>query len=75
MNNLNYSLRVSKNNPLSFFKKINDVTENKENIENNLVLCIDPRKAVAIKSILRSVFFFNPSHKNKIHLFSISVTF
>ena len=29
MNNLNYPLRVSKNNPLPFFKKISDVTENK----------------------------------------------
>ena len=47
---------------------------NKENIENNLVFCIDPRKAFAIKSIPRSVFG-NPSHKNKIRLFSISVKF
>ena len=45
-----------------FFEKINDGTENKENIENNLVFCIDPRKASAIKSIPRSVFR-NPSHK------------
>ena len=37
---------------------------NEKNIENNLVLCIDPRKAFAIKSIPRSVFR-NPSHKNK----------
>ena len=47
---------------------------NEENIENNLVFCIDPRKAFAIKSIPRSVFL-NPSHKNKMGLFSISVKF
>ena len=47
---------------------------NKENIENNLVFCIDPRKVFAIKSIPRSVFR-NPSHKNKIRLFSILVKF
>ena len=47
---------------------------NKENIEINLVFCIDPRKAFVIKSIPRSVFR-NPSHKNKIRLFSISVKF
>ena len=47
---------------------------NKENIENNLVFCIDPRKAFAIKSKPRSVFR-NPSHKNKIGLFSILVKF
>ena len=45
---------------------------NEENIENNRVFCIDHRKAFAIKSIPRSVFR-NPSHKNKISLFSISV--
>ena len=45
---------------------------NEENIENNLVFCIDPRKAIAIKSISRFVFR-NPSHMNKIRLFSISV--
>ena len=48
---------------------------NEENMENNLVICIDPRKAFAIKSIPRSVFL-NPSHKKKkkkIRLFSISV--
>ena len=44
---------------------------NKDNIENNLGFCIDPRKAFAIKSIPRSLFR-NPSHKNKIRLFSIS---
>ena len=72
MNNLNYPLRVSKN---FFFEKINDGTENnEENIENNLVFCIDPRKAFPIKSIPRSVFR-NPSHKNKIRLFSVSVKF
>ena len=45
---------------------------NEENIENNLVFCIDPRKAYkfAIKSIPRSVFR-NPSHKNKIQCMSI----
>ena len=47
---------------------------NKENIENNLVFCNDPRKAFAIKSTQRSVFR-NLSHKNKIRLFSISVKF
>ena len=47
---------------------------NEENIENNLVFCIDPRKAFAIKSIPIS-FFQNPSHKNKIRLLSISVKF
>ena len=47
---------------------------NEENIENNLVFCIDPPKAVAIKSIPRSVFR-NPSHKNTIRLFSVSVKF
>ena len=58
VNNLNYPLRVSKNKPPSvFFEKINDGTKiNEENIENNLVFCIDPRKAFAIKSIRRSVF-------------------
>ena len=45
---------------------------NEENIENNLVFCVDPRKAFAVKSIPRSVFR-NPSHNNKISLFSISV--
>ena len=43
----------------------------KENIENNLVFCIDQRKAFAIKSKPISVFR-NSSHKNKIGLFSIS---
>ena len=47
---------------------------NEENIGDNLVFCIDPRKAFAIKSILRFVFR-NPSHKNKIRLHSISVKF
>ena len=47
---------------------------NKENIENNLVYCIDPRKAFGIKSVRRSSFL-NPSHKNKIRLVSISVKF
>ena len=47
---------------------------NEENIENNLVFCIDSRKAFAIKSIPRSIFR-NPSHKNKIRQFSISVEF
>ena len=44
---------------------------NEETIKNNLVLCIDPREAFAIKSMPRTVFQ-NPSHKNKICLFSIS---
>ena len=47
---------------------------NEENIENNIVFCIDPQKAFASKSIPRSVFR-NPSHKNKTCLFSISVKF
>ena len=47
---------------------------NEENIENNLVFCINPRKAFGIKSIPRSVFR-NPLHQNKIRLFSISVEF
>ena len=37
---------------------------NEENIEYNLVFCIDPPKAFAIKSIPRSVFR-NPLHQNK----------
>ena len=44
---------------------------NEENIENNLVFCIDARKTFA-NQIPKSVFR-NPSHKNKIRLFSISV--
>ena len=47
---------------------------NEENIENNLVFCIDPRKAFAIKSIQRSVFR-NQLHQIKIRLFSILVEF
>ena len=38
---------------------------NVEKHENNVLFCIDPQKAFAIKSIPRSVFR-NPSHKNKI---------
>ena len=45
-----------------------------ENIGNNPVFWIHPRKAFAIKSIARSDFK-NPSHKNKIRLCSISVKF
>ena len=47
---------------------------NEENIENNLVFCIDPRKAFAIKSIPRSGFQ-NPLHQNKICLLPILVKF
>ena len=47
---------------------------NEENIENNLVFCIDPREAFAIKPIPRSVCR-NPLHQNKKRLFSISVKF
>ena len=47
---------------------------NKENIENNLVFCIDPQKAFAFKSI-PGTDFQSPSHKNKICLFPISVKF
>ena len=50
-------------------KKINE-----ERIDNDVVFCIDPRKAFAIKSIPRSIFR-NPSHKNKKRLFPISVKF
>ena len=70
MNNLNSPLRVNKNNPPSVFRKDKMMEQkiNDENIENNLVFCIDPRKAFAIKSIPRSVFR-NPLHQNKIRLF------
>ena len=79
MNNLNYPLRASKKSHLPFFEKINDRTEikwreKKKNIEDNLVFCIDPRKAFAVKSIPRSVFR-NQSYKNKLRLFSILVKF
>ena len=47
---------------------------NEENIENNLVFCIDPRKAFSIKSIPRSVSR-NPLDQNKIRLFSMPVKF
>ena len=47
---------------------------NEENIENNLVFCINPQKEFAIKSISRSVFR-NPLQQNKICLFAISVKF
>ena len=47
---------------------------NEENIENNLVVCIDSGKAFEIKSIPKSVFR-TPPRKNKIRLFSISVKF
>ena len=47
---------------------------NEENIGNNIVFCIDHRTAFAVKSVPRTVFR-NPSHKNKIRLFSISVKF
>ena len=44
MNNSNYPLRVSKNKPTSVFQKEKMMEQkvNKENIENNLVLCFDP---------------------------------
>ena len=44
---------------------------NGENIEYNRVICIDRRKTFAIKSVQRSVFL-NPSHQDKISLFSNS---
>ena len=50
-------------------QKIND-----ENIENNLVFCIDPQKAFAIKSKPRFVFR-NPSHKKKILYFLFRLNF
>ena len=36
--------------------------KSEEIIENNLVFCIDPGKAFAIKSIPRSVLFFEIRH-------------
>ena len=42
-----------------------------ENIETNLVFCIDPRKAFPIKSVSRSDFEI----RHKIRLFSSSVKF
>ena len=75
MSNLTYPLRVSKNKSPSVFEKtMMEKKINEENIENNLVSCIDPRKVFPIKSVPRSVFR-NPSHKNKIRLFSVSVIF
>ena len=47
---------------------------NEENIENNLVFCIDPRKAFAINSIPKSVFQ-NPLHQNKNFLFQLNFDF
>ena len=46
MNNLNYPLRISKNKPPSVFRKreMSEQKINEENIENNLVFCIDLRK-------------------------------
>ena len=41
---------------------------NEEYIENDLVFCIDPRKAFAIESIPRSVFR-NLLHQNKYEYF------
>ena len=72
-----YPLTVRKNPPPhSVFKKINDGIENinEENIQNNLVFCIDPRKAFAVKSIPRSGFR-NPPHKNKIRLLCLNFDF
>ena len=74
MNNLNYPLRVNKNKPPSSKNEMMEQEINEEHIENNLVFCIDPRKAFAIQSVPRSVFR-NPLHQNKIRLFSISVKF
>ena len=53
MNNLNCPLRVSKNKPASVFskRKMMEQKINEENIENNLVLCFDHRKAFAIRSL------------------------
>ena len=53
MNDLNYSFKESKNKPPSVFSEMMEQKINEENIENNLVFCIDPRKAFAIKSIPR----------------------
>ena len=74
MNNLNYPFRLSKNRPPSVFRKMIEKKINEETIEYNQVFCIDFRKAFAIKSTPRSVFR-NPSQKNKIGIFSISVKF
>ena len=51
MNNLNYPLRVSKElAPYRFSRRqMMEQKINEENIENNLVFCIDPPKAFAIK--------------------------
>ena len=45
-----------------------------ENIESNLVFCIDPEKAFAIKSIPRSVFR-NSSHRTKYGYFLLLLNF
>ena len=71
MNNLNYPLKVSKNKPLPFFRKITlmEQKKNAENMENNLVFCIDPRKAFAIKSIPRTVFRTVFKNKKYVYFF------
>ena len=73
MNNSNYPLKVSKNKLPSFTRKdkLWNRKINEENIENNLVFCIDARETFA-NQIPRSVFR-NPSNKNKICLIYISV--
>ena len=47
---------------------------NAENIENNLVFCIDPQKAFVIKKIQRSVFR-NLLHQNKYAYFLLRLNF
>ena len=56
---------------LQCFEEINDGPEiNEENNENNLVFCIDPRRALQSNQY-QDLFLLNPSHRNKIRLFSI----
>ena len=47
---------------------------NEENIENNLVFCIDPRKTFAIKSVPKTVVR-NLSHKKKYVSISVKSLF
>ena len=47
---------------------------NEENIENNLVVCIDSGKAFEIKSVPKSVFR-TPPRKNKIVYFLFRLNF
>ena len=64
MDNLDYPLKVSKNKPPSVFSRrlMMEWKINEENIENNLVFCIDPRKAFAIKPNQYQYLFFKIRH-------------